>query len=552
MNVLNELPLVSTIAIGLSLAFICGLLAAKFRFSPLVGYILAGIAIGPFTPGFVADLHIAEQLSEIGIVLLLFGVGLHFSIQDFMEVRKIATGGAITRIVIITLAAIGITHFWGWQPSSGIVFGLALAVASTVVLLRTLEEHLLLQTVTAKITIGWLIVEDIAMVLAIVLIPSLASTGSGPVEHTDIGLQLAIALGKVALFAVLMFVVGKRLLPWLLAAVTRTGSRELFTLAAFSMAMGVAFIAAILFGVSLALGAFFAGMMIRESDLNHEVANRVLPFQDAFAVLFFVSVGMLFNPTIVLDRPLDLLTVIGIILVLKPLITFLIVVFFGYPKRKALLAATGLAQIGEFSFILMALGASVGIISNEARDMVIAAALFSIALNPFLMRACIHWLSTHWEDGKIEQDNLAHMDVAETQSLGTHVVIIIGCGRVGTHAMQMMENVPLEIVMIDTNRERITDLRNAGCHAIAGDATDETILKEAQVDKAIAVLITLPDPFEVRRVVELVQQIQPSARILVRAHNEEEGRYFKEQHVELAVDETEEVARRMVTRLLGV
>lgn len=549
MSVLHELPLVSTIAIGLSLAFVCGLIAAKLRISPLVGYILAGVIIGPYTPGFIADQHIAEQLSEIGIVLLLFGVGLHFSVQDFLEVKKIATGGAIIRIAIITFFTVLLTSGWGLSLGAAIIFGLALSVASTVVLLRTFEENHLGQTMTAKIAIGWLIVEDIIMVLAMVMIPALAGIDLANISGAALGLELLIALGKVALFAIVMVVVGKRFLPWLLTVVSRTGSRELFTLAAFSMAMGIAFEAAILFGVSLALGAFFAGMMIRESDLNHEVADRVMPFQDAFAVLFFVSVGMLFNPQILLSRPVDVALVLGLIVVVKGIVTFLIVLGFGYPKKKAMVAAVGLAQIGEFSFILMALGASLNVISGEIRDILLAGALGSIAINPFLMRGCLTWVQKHWPEKVPEQDVLAHIETEEATALTRNIILLIGAGRVGGHVLEQINNSAYDTIIIDTNREKVIELRELGYHAIAGDAMDENILSEAYIEKALAVLITLPDPFAVRRVVELVQKLKPDARILVRSHNDEETRFFEQQNIDLAVSGTEEIARRMVGRL---
>lgn len=551
----HDLPLISTIAIGLSMAFLCGFAATKLRISPLVGYILAGVAIGPFTPGFIADLHIAEQLSEIGIVLLLFGVGLHFSMADFMEVRKIASIGALTRIVAVTAAGTGVAHLWGWSLGTGLLFGLALSVASTVVQLRTLEEHHLMKTMTGKISIGWLIVEDVAVVLAMVMIPALASANMGIggniyEQASSVGTPVLVAFGKVGLFAAVMVIIGKRVLPWLLTAVSRTGSRELFTLAAFSMAMGIAFGATIMFGVSLALGAFFAGMMIRESDLNHEVADRVLPFQDAFAVLFFVAVGMLFDPMVLIEKPVEIAASLFIIVIVKAVLTFGTVKLFGYPRKTALMTAIGLAQIGEFSFILITLGKSVGLLPGEIGDVILASALISIAINPMLVAGALRWLDKRGELPPLEQDRLGHMEPEECRALGAGLVLIIGFGQTGSFAAGMLPP-GADLVVIDGNREKIDQLRGQGFHAIAGDATDREVLIEAQIEKAAAILITLPDPFDARRVVDHVRALNPGARILVRSHNAEETRFFETQNVDLAVVGTEEIARRMVGKLIA-
>jgi CPA2 family monovalent cation:H+ antiporter-2 len=550
MSALHDLPLVTTIAAGIGMAFACGFVATKLRISPLVGYVLAGVIVGPHSPGFVADIHIAEQLSEIGVVLLLFGVGLHFSIEDFMEVRKIASFGAILRIAIITMAGVGLAGFMGWSVGTGLLFGLALSVASTVVMLRALEEHHLLQTMTGKISIGWLIVEDVAMVLAMVMIPALASAGGAEgADHKAIGMQLLTAFGKVGLFAVIMIVAGKRFLPWLLTAVSRTGSRELFTLAAISSAMGIAFASALLFGVSLALGAFFAGMMIRESDLNHEVADRVLPFQDAFAVLFFVAVGMLFNPAILIQKPVEILITVAIIVLGKGFITFATVRLFGYTAKTSLLIAAGLAQIGEFSFILIALGMSVGLLTDEVRNLILAGALISIALNPVIFSSMRNWCVRRGMTQRgAEDDRLAHLAQDEQRDL-KNFIILIGAGRVGETVTKLMDFTSFNLVAVDENREKVENLRKNGVHAIAGDATERETLIEAQIEKAHAVLITVPDPFDARRIVELVKSIKPNVRVFVRSHNDEETAFLQSQHVELTVSATEEIARRMVNRL---
>lgn len=548
MSIVAELPLVSTIAIGLSTAFVCGFIASKFKLSPLVGYIIAGIIVGPYSPGYEADIHIAEQLSEIGIALLLFGVGLHFSMEDFWEVRKIASFGAIIRIGIVIMAGIGIGGLWGWPVSTGVLLGLALSVASTVVLLRVLEDAHMTKTIVGKISIGWLIVEDVAMVLALVIIPALAANNSPDASTNPIWMQLMSALGKVGLFAAIMFIVGKRVLPWLLTAVSRTGSRELFTLAAISMAMGIAFGAAMLFGVSIALGAFFAGMMIRESDLNHEVADRVLPFQDAFAVLFFVSVGMLFDPAILAQEPLKVGVIVLIITAGKAIVTFLIVMTFLYPLRTALKVAVGLAQIGEFSFILLTLGSDFGLINAEARNLILAGALISIAVNPALFALCQKWVAKNCVSSSADDDKLSHLESEEKTGL-KNLIVLIGHGRVGTSITEMMDFRQNDLVIIDENREKIEQLRHKGYHAIVGDATDANTLREAGIEKAHTIMITVPDPFDARRIVELVQNLKPDARLLVRSHNEEETAFLQQKNVELLVSSTEEIARRMVSHL---
>lgn len=548
MEILQDLPLVSTIAIGLSLAFICGLITSKLKLSPLIGYLLAGVIVGPHSPGFVADVHIAEELSEIGIVLLMFGVGLHFSVSDFLEVKKIALTGALVRIILITGVGAGLAHLWGWPLGSGIVLGLALSVASTVVLLRALEERNLLQTMVGRISIGWLIVEDLAMILAMVLIPALAVTNG----QTDSSLaqQLGLALGKIGFFAIIMMVVGKRFFPWLLTVVSKTGSRELFTLAVFAIAIGIAFGAAVMFSVSLALGAFFAGMMIRESDLTHEVAERVLPFQDAFAVLFFVAVGMLFNPAVMIEQPLNVLAVVGIIVVGKAFVTFLIVMLFGYPLKTSLLVSAGLAQIGEFSFILIALGLSLGLLPEDGSDLILAGAIISIGLKPALFYCVRRLYKFVGRKPRISSlfnmrdDDLSHLRGDEKQAL-KDMVILAGYGRVGQHISQTINAARLDLVIIDRNREKVSDLRKEGLHAIAGEAAHVETLEEAAIQKAFAIVVAVPDPFEARQIVEAARAAKPHIKVLVRAHNDEEVDYFSEQNVDLIVTGPQEIGRRM-------
>lgn len=557
MAIPHDLPLVSTVAVGMSLAFVFGLIAVKLRVPPIVGYLLAGVIIGPHTPGFEADQALADQLAEIGIVLLMFGVGLHFSLKDLMEVRRIALPGAVVQIGAAMAMGVGLTYMWGWSLGSGLLFGLALSVASTVVLLRSLEEHNLIQSNDGRIAIGWLIVEDLVMVLALVLIPALAinsgavAEGDVAVAHVPLWQTMSMAVGKVILFAVVMIVIGKRVLPWLLTVVAKTRSRELFTLAVFGMALGVAYGASKMFGVSFALGAFFAGMMIRESDLNHEVADRALPFQDAFAVLFFVSVGMLFDPNVLIDRPLHVALVVGIIMFGKSIAAFLIVLLFGYPLKTGLLVSAGLAQIGEFSFILITIGLSYGILPPEGRDLILAGAMFSIALNPLMFHASRVLYEYVGRQPKLSnmfnmRDNdLACLQEQERQEL-KDIVVLVGYGRVGKHISENIQKAHIELVIVDQNRERVELLREKGFHAIAGDASYPAVLIEAALDKAFALLIAVPDPFEARRILEAARELHPDIKIIVRAHNDEELTYFMEQNVNLALTGPREIARRMV------
>ncbi len=380
----HDVSLISTIAVGLALAFLGGFAALRLGVPPIVGYLLAGVAIGPFTPGFIANTHLAGQLAEIGVMLLMFGVGMHFSLRDLLAVWRIAVPGAAVQIAAATLLGIGAAHIWGWNFGAGLVFGLALSVASTVVLLRALEERGMLGLRDGRIAVGWLIVEDLLMVAALVVLPALAGLlgGSGSEPASSLALALALTFGKIAGFVVLMLVVGARVLPWLLDEVVRTGSRELFTLAVIAAALGIAFAAAELFGVSFALGAFLAGIVVNESDHSHRAAEQAKPLEDAFAVLFFLSVGMLFDPAILLRHPFEVLVALAIILFGKSLAAFVIMRIAGYKATTALTVAASLAQIGEFSFMLAALGAAYGLLSAEGRNLILAGAIVSITLNP--------------------------------------------------------------------------------------------------------------------------------------------------------------------------
>ncbi|MGB9473755.1 MAG: cation:proton antiporter [Candidatus Udaeobacter sp.] len=389
----HDVPLIATIAVSLAFAFVGGLLAVRLRLPPLVGYLLAGIVVGPFTPGFVADAHLAPQLAEIGVILLMFGVGTHFSIRDLIAVRGMALPGAFTQIVVATALGAGLAMLWGWSLGAGIIFGLSLSVASTVVLLRALEDRDMIKSNDGRIAIGWLVVEDLLMVLTLVLLPALSRImGGSPSNNIDQGSlwpALGITIGKVAVFIALMLFAGVRFFPWLLSQVERTGSRELFTLAVIALALGVAFGSAKLFGVSFALGAFFAGVVVNASDLSHRAAKELQPLQDAFTVLFFVAVGMLFDPSILIRQPVQVLAVLAIIVFGKSLAAFGIVRTLRGSTRTALIVSAALAQIGEFSFILAALGVKLSLLPTEGLNLIVAGALLSITFNPAVFSGAI-------------------------------------------------------------------------------------------------------------------------------------------------------------------
>jgi len=392
----HDVTLISTIAVGFGLAFVFGFAATWLRLPPLVGYLLAGIVIGPFTPGFVADAALATQLAEIGVILLMFGVGLHFSVADLMAVRRLAVPGAVGQIALATLAGAGLALTWGWSIGAGLVLGLSLSVASTVVMLKALEERNGVATTNGRVAVGWLIVEDLAMVLVLVLLPAMgsgtavdpAAPGANTAHATTapgaLGLLAAfgLTLAKVGLFAAVVLYFGPRIMPWLLRQAARTGSRELFTLAVLAVSVGIAFASAKLFGVSFALGAFFAGIVLNKSELSHRAAANSLPLQDAFAVLFFVSVGMLFDPSILVRHPAMVGAVVLLIVVGKTLIASVIVLALGYPVSTALTVSAALAQVGEFSFILAGMGVAQGLLPKEGLSLVMAGALISISLNP--------------------------------------------------------------------------------------------------------------------------------------------------------------------------
>ncbi len=539
----HHVPLIATMVAAIVLAFVFGALAHRLRLSPLVGYLLAGVAIGPFTPGFVGDMQLASQLAEIGVILLMFGVGLHFSLDDLMKVRAIAVPGAVVQIAIATAMGWGLASFLGWNLAAGLVFGLALSVASTVVLLRALEQLNLFRTERGRIAIGWLIVEDLAMVLALVLLPPVARMlESGGGMDGEVLLSLAWTLGKVALFVVLMLVGGRRIVPWVLERIARTGSRELFTLCVLALALGIAYGSATLFSVSFALGAFFAGMVLNESDLSHRAAEQTLPLQDAFAVLFFVSVGMLFDPAVLTRSPWAVLATLAIILLGKSAAAFGLVLLFRYPLRTAVTVAVSLAQIGEFSFILVALGMQLGILPEEGQGLILAGALLSITANPLLFAAVQRLFPN-------EVEPLPPADTApelrDYQALSGHV-IVVGHGRVGRYVTQALLAEDRPLVVIDLQRERVKSLQAAGVRAIYGNANAAGILERAGVQGASLLLVTVPDALEGGGVVQQARSVNPSVAIAARAHSDEAVAHLDRTGADAVFMGEREIARRMI------
>jgi CPA2 family monovalent cation:H+ antiporter-2 len=549
----HNTPLISTVVVGLVLAFILGALAQRVRVSPLVGYLLAGVVMGPFTPGYVADQNIANELAEIGIILLMFGVGLHFSLKDLLSVRRIAVPGAVVQISAATVMGWALGWTLGWSTGKGIMFGLALSTASTVVLLRAMQERRLIETERGRIAVGWLIVEDIAMVLTLVLLPALAGLLNGDASAdagwTALAWPLAITLGKVAAFVVFMLVVGRRVIPWILHYVAHTGSRELFRLAVFAISLGVAFGAAILFDVSFALGAFFAGMILSESELSQRAANETLPLRDAFAVLFFVSVGMLFDPAIIVKEPLPLLATLFIILFGKSVAAFAIVRLFGHPNSTALTISASLAQIGEFSFILVSLGVSLSLMTERGRDLVLAGAIISIMLNPLFFALLDRILADKKETATPSgEDKPAPREPIPVSTQSDHVVLV-GHGRVGSVVSQALRAAGTPLLVIEDNPGTIERLVQEGVEVITGNAAAPDMLQAANVGAARGLLVAIPDAFEGGQIVAKARAISASLPIIARAHSEEEIAHLKFHGATSVIMGEMEIARAMLAQI---
>ena len=569
---MHETPLITTLVAGFVLAFVFGTIANRFKLPPLVGYLIAGILVGPYTPGYVADQSLALELAEIGVILLMFGVGLHFSLKDLLSVRFIAVPGAIVQISFATLLGWGFGRAMGWGHGGSLVFGLALSVASTVVLLKALQERRIVDTERGKIAVGWLIVEDLAMVLALVLIPAVAGVTGAEQAHADpMALQLSHMLGfdlgitgmialtlvKVAGFIGFMLIFGRKLIPWILHHIAHTGSRELFRLGVLAIALGVAFGAAKLFGVSLALGAFFAGMILSESPLSHRAAQESLPLRDAFAVLFFVSVGMLFDPASILRDPLPVATTVAIIVLGKSVAAFLIVVAFRKSAGTALTISASLAQIGEFSFILAELGVGLGLMPKEGRDLILAGAIISIILNPFVFSLCDRarpWLERRFtrEDavgtltGQAEPAPKPDEVLAQLPTMLSGHTIVVGHGRVGSIVAQAVRSAGTPLIVVEDSQKRVEGLKREGVEVFVGNAVSTEILALTNLAGATTIIVAIPDAFEAGQVTEQARAANSAIRIVARAHSDDEIEHLKRFGADVVIMGEREIARGMV------
>lgn len=517
----HSTPLITTIVGGLALAYILGMIAQRLKISPLVGYLAAGVLAGPFTPGFVADTSLAPELAEIGVILLMFGVGLHFSLKDLMAVKAIAIPGAIAQIAVATLLGLGLSAFFGWGLFSGIVFGLCLSTASTVVLLRALEERGLIDSQRGQIAIGWLIVEDLAMVLALVLLPAIANMleSSDQTNVSQLMINLGITIGKVVAFILIMMIVGRKLIPWILAKTAATGSRELFTLSVLALALGIAYAAVTLFDASFALGAFFAGMVLNESELSHRAAQDTLPLRDAFAVLFFVSVGMLFDPMVLIEHPLGILATLAIIIIGKSVAALVLVRMFGHSRRTALTISVSLAQIGEFAFILAGLGVALNVLEPDARNLVLAGALVSIMLNPVLFSLLDRYLAK--TETKEEVEQLQQEELEDEMPVPVDIcghAIIVGYGRAGSMLAEKLLAQSIPLVIIENSRNKFAELKEKSLNTVLGNASTKESLALARIDCAKSLLLTIPNGYEAADVAETARSMNPDLNIIVRAH----------------------------------
>jgi len=547
---MHHTSLIAILVAGFGLAFIFGAIAHRLRMSPLVGYLIAGIVAGPFTPGFVGDPTLAPQLAEIGVILLMFGVGLHFSLRDLLDVRAVALPGALAQIAGTTVLGWALAVYaFGWKHGAGVVFGLALSVASTVVVLRALEERRLLDTTRGRIAVGWLIVEDLVMVLVLVLMPALAGMfKAGELHWGQVGGALGSTFLKVGGFVAVMLLVGRRVVPWILERVAATGSRELFTLCVLGIALGVAFGSAELFGVSFALGAFFAGLLLNESEFSHQAASETLPLRDAFAVLFFVSVGMLFDPTILIERPLEVLATFAIIVAGNGLITWTLARLFGKANPTALLLAVSLAQIGEFSFILAGLGVALGVLPREGRDLILAGALLSITFNPVMMAGVdrLRARDAARAEAQAEADRMA----AVPFDIARHV-LLIGYGRVGRELARVLREHGVPLVVIDGEGDLAARARADGFPAVRGNAVVESVLREAAPERAHMALVAIPNALEAGEIIASLRRVNPAMSIVARGHSDVEVKHLLDHGADAAVMAERELAHSIAEMVMA-
>ena len=558
----HDVELIILLAVGFGLALLFGYIAARLRLPPLIGYLVAGILISPNTPGVVGDIHLANQLAELGVMFLMFGVGMHFSLNDLMQVKRIALPGAILQITVATLLGIGVSMMWGWSFGSALVFGLSLSCASTVVLLKALGDRGLLDSVNGKIAVGWLLVEDLVMVLVLVLLPATAvllggQALAGSAADENIWLTLGITLLKVTGFIAFMLIVGKRLVPWIMQVVGRLGSRELFTLTVVAAAVSIAFGAYKVFGVSMALGAFFAGMVVKESDFSHRAEEETLPLREIFSILFFVSVGMLFDPRILLEEPLHVLAVVGIIMIGKTIAAMALVLFFRYPINTALTVGASLAQIGEFSFILATLGVSLQLLSLEGQNLILAGALISITLNTFLFSAIEpvqRWIRERSHLARLLErsgDPLAMLPDEVSQDYLRDQVVIIGHGEVGRRITKNLMAENIKVVIAEENREIVENLREKGIAAVSGVATEPGVLIQAHIQHARLLVISPMDIIDIHKIVDIATTLNPQIQVLICAESKEEAEVIRRDNIGEVYFAKEEMAKNMSNHILN-
>lgn len=510
---MQNLSLLVNISAALGVAFIGGLIVQRIGLPTIIGYLLAGVVIGPFTPGFVGDARTISQLAELGIVFLMFGVGVHFSFSDLWKVRDIAIMGALGQMIATAALGFGLSQYWGWSPLAGLVLGLAIAIASTIVLLRGLMDHGLLNTSHGQVAVGWLVVQDIATVLILLVMPSLTHPGN-EMDWRALGLTVLAALG----FLGFMLYAGVRFIPWLLLRVAHTRSRELFILAILTLSLGVALAASELFGVSLALGAFVAGAVVSESPLSHRIASDLFPFREAFSVLFFVSIGMLVDPHYLLDNVGPVLAMTGLIVFGKSMVTALWAFLFRRPARTALIVAAGSSQIGEFSFILGQTGLALGLLEQGQYSLILAGALMSIMINPLMLRSvdlserCLRRIRPLWR--WLDRYGSAQAPIEE--SIAEHVVIV-GCGRVGKHIVEVLGHLHIPYLVIDSNIERLQNLAKKGVPTLLGDTANSEILTHAGLSRARMLVVTLPEEAATELTVAAARDLAPQLPVIARA-----------------------------------
>ena len=557
----HDVDLIILLAVGFGLALIFGYLAVRLRLPPLIGYLIAGIIISPNTPGIVADIHLANQLAELGVMFLMFGVGMHFSLNDLLQVRRIALPGAILQIAVATLLGIGVSMIWGWSFGSALVFGLSLSCASTVVLLKALGDRGLLNSVNGKIAVGWLLVEDLVMVLVLVLLPATAALLGGEAfagsANDNIWLTLGITLLKVVGFIAFMLIIGKRLVPMIMQFVARLGSRELFTLTVVAAAVSIAFGAYKIFGVSMALGAFFAGMVVKESDFSHRAEEETLPLREIFAILFFVAVGMLFDPRILVEQPVHVLAVVAIIMVGKTIAAMALVLFFRYPINTALTVGASLAQIGEFSFILATLGVSLKLLSLEGQNLILAGALISITLNSFVfsvIEPVQRWIRERSHLARLLErsgDPLAMLPDEVSQDYLRDQVVIVGHGEVGRRITKQLMAEDIKVVIAEENREIVENLREKGIAAVSGMATDPGVLIQAHIQHARLLVLSPMDILDIHKIVDIAKTLNPEIQVLVCAESKEEAEVIRRDQIGEVYFAKEEMAKNMSNHILN-